>query len=91
MLTCFKAIAINNLDLIAVEPGCAVTAQWLDQRRQLVGTLADQCCRGVGLDLFECVVDRDHRRPDLRFLNPIGRMDRGLQAKDHLTHQVIDR
>ena len=91
MLACFKTIAIDNLDLIAVEPGLAVTSQLLDQRCQLVGTIADQRCRGVRLDLLQFIVNRDYRRPHLRFLRPIGCMDRGLQAKDHLTHQVIDR
>ena len=90
MRTGFKTIAIDTLDLIAPEPGRAITSQLRDQRCQLVGTRADQGCRGVGLNLFAFVVDRDHRRPDLRLLRPLGRMDGRLQAKDHLTHQVLD-
>jgi hypothetical protein len=90
-LTRFKRVAIDALHLGARQPGHAFTTHMLDQWRQLAGALAYQCRRSVGLDLLEFVVDGDHRRPDLRFVSPIGRVHGGLEAKDDVTHEVVDR
>ena len=91
MLTRFKRVAIDDLYLVARQPGHAFTTHMLDQWHQLAGALAYQFRRSVGLELLEFVVDGDHRRPDLRFVSPIGRVYGGLDAKDDLTHEILDR
>jgi hypothetical protein len=74
MLPRFHRVAVDALHLGARQPGRACTTHVLDEGRSRAGARADQCRRGLGLDLLECVVDGDHGRPNLRFLSPLGRL-----------------
>jgi hypothetical protein len=90
-LTRFKAIAIQHFHPIPRQPGSTRPIELLDQRRQHRRTITYQLRRGVRLDPVEFVRDRDERGPDRVFVVPIRRTHRGLDAKDDLAEDVIDR
>src|SRR6266851_2520637 len=88
--TRFKTVPVNNFHAIPRQPGGALAVKLLEKWRQYRRTLTHQCCRGVGLDPVEFVVDRDEGGPNLVFVVPIGCTHRGLAAKDDLAEQGID-
>ena len=89
--TRFQTVAINDFHAIPWQPGRTRTIQLLDQRRQHRSTIAHQLRRGVGLDPIEFVIEGDERGAHLVFVVPIRRAHRGLDTKNHLAEDVIDR
>src|SRR5215467_9440298 len=61
MLTGCEAVAIDDVDPIALQPRGAFTAHVLDERGELARAVAHQLSRGMRLYAIEFVIDRDER------------------------------
>ncbi len=87
----FNTVAIKDFHTIAWQPGRPFPLELSDQGLELPGTIADQRRRGGGLDPIELVVDRDEGGAGRLGMIPIRCADRGLDPKDDLTENVINR
>jgi hypothetical protein len=90
MLTGFEAVAIDNVDPIALKPRGPLTVHGLDERGQLASAIAHQFRRSVWRTAIEFVIDRNDGGPHVGFLSPVRRPHRGLHTKDHVAPQSVD-
>src|SRR5262252_6374107 len=88
MLTGCEAVAIDDVDPIALQPRGACTAHVLDERGQCVRAVAHQLRRAMRLYAIELVIDRDERGAHLVLVRLVSRAYRGLDTNDDWVHQI---